>query len=533
MPLIAPETLKLAILNVARHGDTDVFPFPAENHLFHDLPDELSAVLAGVDADFLGNISKAPVLRSKDLAVVGYSGFRWGTQIDPVWNAYLLALVIAIGNEIEARRVSPDIVFSYRFKPDPTDGSVFRKDYGWRDFQRSAVETAKLFPYVLRCDISDFYPRIYHHRLENALKGATTNSEIVNRVMTILSAISEGASYGLPVGGPAARLLSELLLNRVDRLLASEGIKYRRFVDDYVVFAASQESAHTSLIMLSTFLADEGLSLQKSKTRLMTSAEFVGTSDFGHDDDVADEEEERTFRRLRVHYDPYSPTAPADYEALLEELKKFDIVGMLGRQLAKSRIDEGLTRRLVAALRHLSPPIQNDAVASILKSLDLLYPIFPAVMLLLRALLPVLDAKVRSNVFVALRSLVNANSYITQVPANLAYALRVLAEDDSDETDGLMAQVYKRSASMMVKRDVILLMAYRGADYWVSHCRRTFPTVTAWERRAILMASYTLGDEGSHWRDSVKKDLSDYDKLLAKWIGERKTKGGVGWRLPI
>jgi retron-type reverse transcriptase len=58
----------------------------------------------------------------------------------------------------------------------------------------------------------------------------------------------------LPVGGPAARLLSELLLNRVDRLLTSENIKFCRFVDDYVVYTHSREEAQSALIKLTQLL---------------------------------------------------------------------------------------------------------------------------------------------------------------------------------------------------------------------------------------------------------------------------------------
>ena len=239
------------------------------------------------------------------------------------------------------------------------------------------------------------------------------------------------------------------------------------------------------------------------------------------------------FRKLRVHYDPYSATADADYAQLLKELNSFDIVGMLGRQLVKSRVDESLTRRLVAALKHLSVSVQNDAVRSLLKNLELLYPIFPSVMNLCRGLLDVLDAKVKDELYRTLRHSIQVNSYVTQVPTNLAYALRTLAFDSSEETEILLARVYKNSDSMMLRRDIILMMAHRRADHWVSNCRKSFPTLTQWERRALLISSYVLGDEGSHWRDSVKKNLNSFDKLVLKWTSESKAKKPDDWRVPL
>ena len=37
--------------------------------------------------------------------MVGYTSFRWVTQIDPIWNAYLLGLVLSIAPAIEAERI--------------------------------------------------------------------------------------------------------------------------------------------------------------------------------------------------------------------------------------------------------------------------------------------------------------------------------------------------------------------------------------------------------------------------------------------
>jgi len=537
MPLVSDAILKLAVKNIAGFGDTDIFPFPIENHLFFDKPAEVVGLLQAIDRDFDGSLSTMPPLTAKELAAVGHSGFRQGTQIDSIWNAYFLALVVSIGENIEQRRAAANVVFSYRFKPDEKAGTIFDKSVGWQQFQLTAKALAGNHPFVLRCDISDFYSRIYHHRLENALqRAAPEQREIVNRIMALVAAISAGPSYGLPVGGPASRLLSELLLNGVDRLLNLEGIKFIRFVDDYLIFAESREAAHSALLRLSQLLlSNEGLSLQKAKTRILSAAEFATTSDFADspEGESPDDAKARTFKRLRIHYDPYSPTAESDFKALAEELRKFDIVGMLGRELAKSRIDEGLTRRLLPAIKLLPESQQNDAVRSLLDSLDLLYPIFPSVMLLCRSLISVLTDKVQGALYAELRRLIQSDSYITQVPANLAFALRVLATDPSEETELLLAAIYKKSSSMMIRRDVILIMSYRRADYWISNCRLTFATVTGWEKRALLIASYVLGDEGKHWRDAVKNDQIPFDKLILEWTGQSKSRKGADWRVPL
>ncbi len=312
---------------------------------------------------------------------------------------------------------------------------------------------------------------------------------------------------------------------------------YCRFVDDYRIFAPSRESAHRALLTISEILQrDEGLSLQKTKSRISTSSEFLGKSVFAPENraETPDEESARDFVRLRLHFDPYSATRDEDYEALQAELSRFDVVGMLGRELVKSRIDEVLTRRLVAAIRLLNPLAQQQAVSSLIENLEVLYPIFSSVMLVLRGVMESINADTREKVFRSLRNLIAADSHITQVPTHLAFALRILASDDSGESDALVARLYKSPhVNMMLKRDIIMWMGYRKADHWISHQRKYFATLTSWEKRALLICSYLLGDEGKHWRTSIKERLSRFDRVVMEWTADRKNTLGNDWRVPL
>lgn len=537
MPVANKASINLAIKNIANYGDTDIFPFCIDNRIFHDNQEDVFAILEKIDNEFNDYLEKIPLLVSKNISAVGYSGFRWGSQIDPIWNAYLLALVIQIGKDIEHARVGEDYVFSYRFRPNKETGSLFNKEIGWQEFQKKSVSECANFEYVLRCDISDFYPRIYHHRLENALKSATGNQSAVSRIMKILSIISDGVSYGLPVGGPASRLLSEILMNRMDRLIRLESIKYCRFVDDFIVFSNTKEDAYSSLIKINQLLLkNEGLSLQKSKTRIMSKHEFLSTSEFSEDsqDDPNAHKDENSFRKLKIHFDPYSTTAEADYNELKIELSSFDISGMLARQILKSRIDESFTKRLISAIKHLPEAKRNSSILTVISNLEHLYPIYPSVMILLKDTINDVDEPTQQVIFETLRKSIQENSYLVQIPNNLAYALRVLYRDNSIETEVILVEIYRKTDSIMLKRDIILMMAYRRADHWISDTRKSFPSLNSWEKRSILMSSYTLGDEGKHWRDSIKNKINDYDELLLKWAEKIQGNGQKKfWEIPL
>jgi hypothetical protein len=532
------EYLKAAVQNIATHGDTDVFPFPLENHIFFDKESETIELLEKIDKEFNKLVREYPPINENSLAVVGYTGLRSVTQIDPVWNAYLLGLVISIGDEIEAARIpiEKQTVFAYRFHYDDDKKTLFQTDIGWPEFQKRSVELAREHTHVLICDIADFYPRVYHHRLKNALDKVTKNKEVVWRIVELLSRISKEKSFGLPIGGPAARLLSELLLNRVDRLLAANGTVFCRFVDDYHIFVSSEEEAYGSLVFLSEkLLENEGLSLQKSKTRVMTREEFVSVSEFADPDKPADPDEKqaRALLSIRIRFDPYSPTAVEDYEELKKELNRFDIAGMLVREIGKSRIHQALTKRLINAVKYLDDSVRADAVRSLVANLTVLYPVFPNVMILLKAVLPELEEETRLFAFEKVRELIRSRSHVVKVPVNLGFAIRILADDSSEEAEELLVRTYTETSSMMVRRDVILIMAKRNADYWISDSRQRFYTLTAWEKRSLIIASYMLEDEGHHWRKKIGKEISPIDDLSRSWAEDKKNKNQADWSIPI
>ena len=249
------------------------------------------------------------------LTPVGYTGFRWATQIEPFWNAYYLALVIAIADQIESTRIpeAEQVVFSYRFSWNEDDAKLFT-DSTWRDYRIRAMELSQDAKYVVLTDISDFYPRIYHHRVENALARLPNAGDYRARIMRLLSTFSKNVSYGLPIGGPASRILSELTLVSVDDNLFRRNIMFCRYADDYSIFCSSKSEAYKQLVFLSEKLFNEGLVLQKTKTRIITAEEFRETAAILDPKATEDGEatEEQKLLHISIRFDPYSPTAEED-----------------------------------------------------------------------------------------------------------------------------------------------------------------------------------------------------------------------------
>ena len=526
---------KTAVQNLIRHGDTDIFPFPFESHAFFDNPEALVALICDYDQNFTDYLTRFPPSNTNALTPTSYYGFRWATQLDPIWNVHFLSCVLVIGNKIEAARLpaSDNFVFSYRFKPKRASGDIFDRKYNWRRFMTTSMEKSKRYEYVVTCDISEFYPRLGHHQLENALLQVAGDTGYPTKIMSFLSNFSNTRSFGLPIGGPAARILSELTINQIDRLLRNARIDFTRFADDFHIFAASREEAYRHTVLLSEKLFEnQGFSLQKSKTRIMTSSEFratspVATNNEDTTDAVATDEPRKSSDLLTfsLRFDPYSPTADEDYQKLKQEIKRFDILGLLKEELAKSRVHIALSRKLISAVRYLDGQSRDDAVVSIINNSDMLYPIFSSALVMMDRVYDELSDSTQLELVERIVDLIRTDSHVFRVDVHLCYALRVLQHAHSEDVQQLLKEIYMDRTSEIIRRDIILIMALWGDWYWLSDMRNHYRQLSGPEKRAFLVASYTLKDEGKHWRKSIRKELNPFEAFILDWAKDRVNKG--------
>lgn len=57
--------------NITKYGDTDIFPFPIENHIFHDCINEVADLLL----DIADRLAEFPPANHSALVPIGYTGF--------------------------------------------------------------------------------------------------------------------------------------------------------------------------------------------------------------------------------------------------------------------------------------------------------------------------------------------------------------------------------------------------------------------------------------------------------------------------
>lgn len=354
---LGPEYFECAIDHVVEFGDTDIFPFPFELKFLEGQKNKVVEVLSGLDLTQYDPMSLLEALVPKSKF-----GFRLAHQPFPIDTIIYTALVLRIFDAVEAGRdpMEHNRAFSYRKLPG-LDASLFQPERNYRHWL-NVIENKVFsteYSHVIRTDISDYYSRIYRHRLENILDSLSGETKIVKKIEKFIAVWRSNQSFGLPVGSNASRLLAEAALNDTDMGLLSEGYEHTRYVDDMLIFVKEGQDPYAALGYLAKHLSEnEGLALNNQKTKIFSWDEFVesiGAPEAGDDDAKEEFATEKLFWAAYAHDD-------GDPEAL-EALMLKDLCKELEVLLEESYWDMGQIRIVLHAMRL----VRNTEVAKYIR----------------------------------------------------------------------------------------------------------------------------------------------------------------------
>jgi RNA-directed DNA polymerase len=172
---------------------------------------------------------------------------------------------------------------------DPTFSD---NSYGFRPGrnQRQAVEAAQRMvksgkEYVVDIDLSKFFDRVQHDRLIARLSRYIPDKRILRIIgMTLRSGVmKEGlvspTKEGTVQGSPLSPLLSNVVLDELDKELEGRGLEFCRFADDCNVFVKSQKAAERVMENISRFIENKlklVVNWDKSKVALSKYVKFLG-----------------------------------------------------------------------------------------------------------------------------------------------------------------------------------------------------------------------------------------------------------------
>lgn len=505
-------SLDFALAHIEARGDTDIFPIAFEfEAIRHDWAN-LRSVLESADLD------NWPVRASRRcLAPKRSLGFRQGTQLDPLDALIATALVADLGPDIEAARLpkADGIVHSYRVDLKP-DGQMFDPTYNFGSFRKRSLELAKeRGGLVVLTDIADFFPRIYFHPLENALAAACSNDGAVRVMRKMLKGWNQRISHGIPVGPALCRVLAELTINDVDQALRSEGYTFCRYSDDYRIFVKDEREARRALAFLArTLVEGHGLTLQESKTEIVTSEAFQER--FSRDEQ--DHEREQlvdTFDELigRLGIESYEQVLYDDLDTEAKELlDSMNLWQILTDQLASQSLDLQLVRFVLHRVVQLSLQDDEDVLLS---NVGRFYPVFPG--LISAVAVQGISGGERVAIGQRLIELLD-HPVVGHLEYHRQWVLSLFAADDRWNHRDRLVQLFNEYFDSFTRREIILALGRAKADFWFRSRKQEIVNLNPWEKRAFLASAHVLpGDEADHYFASLAPGLDPLEKAVVSW----------------
>jgi len=511
---LTKEALRITIRHLNRFGDTDVFPHLPELRFLSDKEDAVVDELAALDLD-----SYTPSNAFEALAPKSKYGFRIVHQLPFIDTVLLLACVVDVGDFIEAIRpsIKENMAFSYRFEKDG-DGRLFAADQTYKDWlhaQLNLVKSNLKIKQIVVTDISDFYARVNFHRLENLLDEAASGHGACRFIKKHIKTIRAKQSFGLPVGGSAARLLAELALTDTDSALKQEGYNTSRFVDDYRIFLNSETNPYDALAFLAEQLGiNEGLSLNVAKTKLYSRNEFIEHLNF-LTTDISEEAEGAALETLTS--DLYFDDEPDDHE--LEDLKSMNLLGFLMEEMSKNNLDMGRIKVIFRAMKIAKP---HDAIEYLTNNFSELVVFAKEVVLLMQELNSDYEGCFNDLTSIVVDCILSPPASSIQLIKTWLLELFVRGIIPLDDANLKKMEILN---SISDKRQLHLIRGNMGHKTYFRKQKTAFGQLSPMEQSCFIWGASCLPkDELKAWLAAIKPNFKGpTSHLFLKWIQDNQS----------
>lgn len=147
---------------------------------------------------------------------------------------------------------------------DPTfsaNSFGFRPGRSQHDALKQAKEyVAEGYRHIVDMDLEKFFDKVSHDRLMSRLATRVDDKRVLQLVRRFLTAgvmiggLTSPTPEGTPQGGPLSPLLSNIVLDELDKELEKRGLRFVRYADDFVVYVHSRKAAERVMQSVTRFI---------------------------------------------------------------------------------------------------------------------------------------------------------------------------------------------------------------------------------------------------------------------------------------
>ena len=137
----------------------------------------------------------------------------------------------------------------------------FRPNRGAHDALRQCQKNVNDgYVYVVDMDLEKFFDTVCQSKLIEVLSRTIKDGRVISLIHKYLNAgviangMFERTEIGMPQGGPLSPLLSNIMLNELDKELEHRGHRFVRYADDCMIFCKSRKSAERTLENIIPFI---------------------------------------------------------------------------------------------------------------------------------------------------------------------------------------------------------------------------------------------------------------------------------------
>lgn len=172
---------------------------------------------------------------------------------------------------------------------DPTFSAVsfgFRRGRRAHDAVTRTLEYKKEgYKHVVDADIQSFFDQIDHRVVMSLVSRRVADGRLLRLIESFLKAgifengVVHVPAEGTPQGGVISPLLANVVLDYLDKVLESKGLRFVRYADDFLVFTRTLQEAERALAVVQEVIQQLGLKLSSEKTKVTRFSEgfdFLG-----------------------------------------------------------------------------------------------------------------------------------------------------------------------------------------------------------------------------------------------------------------
>ena len=141
--------------------------------------------------------------------------------------------------------------------------------------------------WIVDIDLEKFFDTVNQDRLITIIRRTIKDGDVVSLIMKYLKAgVKENGKVkatkvGTPQGGNLSPLLSNIMLNELDKELEARGLNFVRYADDCIILVKSEKAANRVLSSITKYIEKKlGLKVnaEKSKVTRPTQTKYLGFS---------------------------------------------------------------------------------------------------------------------------------------------------------------------------------------------------------------------------------------------------------------